>query len=207
MLRLAEKDARILAWDGWLELGDLGVTQSLTYLGGVLARVRGLAFSAHDLSRFKCWWSHDFKRGKRKQNLHASTPQSFLNVLASYLLMFHRRKQAIWPIPNQSPLIDFTFDGQRNSIIFQRGNAYWNRKKYCLQVNYHNFISSVWSHLGICKSLAEVQGPHHLWFMGRRIFYLWASIINNTLILLFVYIFSKTLLSYLVRIDSQKRNY
>lgn len=206
MLRLAEKAARILAWDGWLELGDLGVTQWLTYLGGELARVRGLAFSAHDLSRFKCW-SHDFKRGKRKQNLHASTSQSFLNVLASYLLMFHRRKQAIWPIPNQSPLIDFTFDGQRNSIIFQRGNAYWNRKKYCLQVNYHNFISSVWSHLGICKSLAEVQGPHHLWFMGRRIFYLWASIINNTLILLFVYIFSKTLLSYLVRIDSQKRNY
>lgn len=93
MLRLAEKAGRILAWDDCLGLGGLGCTQSCSWDWQGVGQ-SGLGFSAHDLSRLNCWWSHGFKCRKRKQNPHASISQSFFNVLASYLLMFYRRKQA-----------------------------------------------------------------------------------------------------------------
>lgn len=120
MLRLAEKSWRILAWDDWLGLDGLGWTHSWIWGWWAIGQ-HGLAFSAHDLSRLSSRWSHGFKCRKRKQNSHASISQAFFNGLASYLLMFHKTKQARWPSPDQSSFIDLIFDGQRSNIALQRG--------------------------------------------------------------------------------------
>lgn len=106
---------------GWLAGAGWPRMDSLMIWGWWAIGQHGLAFSAHDLSRLSSWWSHGFKCRKRKQNSHASISQAFFNGLASYLLMFHKTKQARWPSPDQSSFIDLIFDGQRSNITLQRG--------------------------------------------------------------------------------------